>query len=78
MSEYTIEGDDSMRWDVISDDKPKNPIVGTLPAPDGGTIRVYANGMVDAVDGSFYSISPGFDHLGEMIDWLEEGQRRYA
>ena len=56
-------------------DTAPNPVLGTAPAPDGGTIRVYANGMLDAVDGSFYSVSPGFDGEDELLDWIEQGGR---
>ena len=49
---------------------PANPVVSTLPLPDGGTARLYWNGMVDAIDGSFYSLSPGFNSLAELWEWL--------
>lgn len=47
-----------------------NPVVATRPAPDGGTARLYANGMVDAVDGVEYSLSPGFDSFAALCDWV--------
>lgn len=52
-----------------------NPIVATIPLPDGGTARIYWNGWVDAVDGSFYSLSPGFDSLSELWTWIEAEAR---
>jgi hypothetical protein len=49
-----------------------NPIILTAAAPDGGTVRFYRDGMVDAVDGIVYSLSPGFASLAELLDWIEQ------
>ena len=58
-----------------------NPVVATLDAADGGTIRIYRNGLVDAVDGQTYEMSPGFDNVAECEAWivaeLRESERKY-
>ena len=53
-----------------------NPVVAQIPAPDGGTVRIYWNGMVDAVDGEFYVISPGFSSIDECLRWLRDPASR--
>ena len=53
-----------------------NPVILTASLPDGGIVRFYHNGMVDAIDGSFYSLSPGFDSLAGLLTWLAEETRR--
>lgn len=49
-----------------------NPVLATKTAIDGGTIRLYKSGMVDAVDGYAYVISPGFDTYEECERWIRE------
>ena len=53
-----------------------NPVVATCAASDGGTIRIYASGLVDGIDGRLYSISPGFDSVDAFEDWLREETER--
>lgn len=61
------------RWirEMTDADAP-NPIVREMRASDGGTIRVYQNGMVDAVDGEIYSLSPGFCSVEDCEAWIRK------
>lgn len=59
------------RWTPVEiDPTVPNPIVATRYALDGGTARLYADGNVCAVDGEYYSISPGFDSFEELQAWI--------
>jgi len=49
-----------------------NPIVAELDAADGGVIRIYRDGLVDARDGVTYKLSPGFNNVGECEEWIAE------
>jgi hypothetical protein len=64
----------SMAAEREAEDVP-NPVVMTALADDGGTIRFYRNGMVDAVDGATYSVSPGFESLEAFELWLHRQTR---
>ncbi len=59
-------------------DSAPNPVIATIPLPDQGTARIYWNGMVDAIDGSFYSVSPGFDSLADLWKWIQVEARAIA
>ena len=55
-----------------------NPVMFTCPNVDGGTARVYWNGMVDAINGFLYDVSPGFQSLEELARWTREELTRHA
>lgn len=57
----------------------ENYVCATTKAADGGTVRLWSHGMVDAIDGDIYELSPGFDSLDEFEAWLaEEIEKRDA
>ena len=53
-----------------------NPVVATRSVSDGGTARIRRDGMVDAVDGQVYSLSPGFPTYGDLAAWVRREHRR--
>jgi len=65
-------------WTTVLANGDPNPLIATRPALDGGTARLYANGMVDAIDGRLYSLSPGFDSYADLNDWIENGEIEYT
>lgn len=68
---YAKSADVVARYFDVEGQLVPNPIVGTFPASDGGTIREYRNGMLDAVDGATYSVSPGFKAIADLEAWIE-------
>lgn len=68
---YAKSADVVARYFDVEGQLVPNPIVGTFPASDGGTIREYRNGMLDAIDGVAYSVSPGFKAIADLEAWIE-------
>ena len=46
-----------------------NPVVQTC-SYHGATIRVYKNGMIDAINGTGFELSPGFESMQELCQWI--------
>jgi hypothetical protein len=65
-----------MFWHPVTATDCPNPVIGTRPAIDGGTARLYRNGMVYAIDGDVYSLSPGFDSFDSLSRWIRIQGRR--
>ena len=63
-------------WTPVTIADVPNPIIATRKTSDGGTARLYRNGMVDAVDGQVYSLSMGFPSFEALQAWITAQHRK--